>query len=377
MKLTLSKTTLEKAAKLLSKVINTSNVIPILDDILCSIERQDLTLTASDSFMTMSTTLALDSSEGEGKFCVNAKQLLAALTNLIDQPITIETDDTTFALLHETGEYNFPIESADDYPLHDQEEFKSDFIIKGDVVRDAIKRSIWATAKDDLRPAMTGISFQLGSEGMVIAASDGHVLVKTAYSFDGEVYAGKPESLIIPRKVAQILQQELSEDIIKILWNKDHARVEFSDYALQFSLVDAKYPDINKVIPSETAFNAAIPRMSFISSVSKVIPFSDFADGSSNRKVLLHFEMNTLKVQGANINFNTSAKDKMDISYVHEPLSVGMNGQMLIALLKELCGLDVEMGMNGPDKSVTFRPTENPDNTEITMLMMPMIISEE
>ena len=54
-----------------------------------------------------------------------------------------------------------------------------------------------------------------------------------------------------------------------------------------------------------------------------------------------------------------------------------MNGQMLIALLKELCGLDVEMGMNGPDKGVTFRPTENPDNTEITMLMMPMIISEE
>ena len=116
MQLTVKKSAIESAAKILSKVIVTNNPLPILADILCEVSDNQMKMTASDSEIDITATVELETMEGDGRFCVNADNLIDGLAQLPEQTITIiatTESDNRFTIRHDSGETFFPIESAD------------------------------------------------------------------------------------------------------------------------------------------------------------------------------------------------------------------------------------------------------------------------
>ena len=93
MKFIVSSTALLSHLQTISRVINSKNSMAILDNFLFRLERNKLTMTASDQETTMTTSVEVIEAEGEGLFAVNAKILLDPLKELPDQPLTFEIDD--------------------------------------------------------------------------------------------------------------------------------------------------------------------------------------------------------------------------------------------------------------------------------------------
>ena len=119
MKIIVSKSAIDGAVKNLSKVINKRNALPILGDILCEVKDQKMVMTGSDSEVIIITSIPLDMQDGEGKFCVGAKHLKDALSQLQEQPVTISVNtdsDMRLTIHHQTGEIFFPADSPDEYP---------------------------------------------------------------------------------------------------------------------------------------------------------------------------------------------------------------------------------------------------------------------
>ena len=85
MKIIVNRILLGEAANLLARVINPKNVMPILGDVLFDVKDNEVTLTASDTEVTLSTTIRLDTMEGDGQFCVSAKDLSTALAEITDE----------------------------------------------------------------------------------------------------------------------------------------------------------------------------------------------------------------------------------------------------------------------------------------------------
>ena len=87
MKLIISKTALEMAVKNICRVINAKNALPILGDVLCMVDeqRQNITMTGSDTEAWLTYRLALQGCEGGGRFCIGAD---LALSELPEQPVT-------------------------------------------------------------------------------------------------------------------------------------------------------------------------------------------------------------------------------------------------------------------------------------------------
>ena len=109
MRFTVSSTALSSRLGTLSRVINSKNSIAILDCFLFEVAGGQLEITASDSENVMKTTLTLDEVEGEGSFAVNNRNILDAVKELPEQPLTLDVnlEEMLIKVIYQNGMYKF------------------------------------------------------------------------------------------------------------------------------------------------------------------------------------------------------------------------------------------------------------------------------
>ena len=377
MKLIVNKALLGEAANLLARVINPKNALPILGDVLFDVKNNEVTLTASDSEVTMSTTIGLDTMEGEGRFCVSADQLRASLAELTDEKVTIiatTESDNKFTLQHQSGETYFPIDNADEYPLPKSETLPEPVSLEGIQVREALERSLWATATDDLRPIMNGVCFALKDGWLDVVTSDGHVLVKSRINVIKGAKITDEFRMTLPKKAANILSGVLSGDAVKVSWNEHSCRMEFWPYTLDMRLVEGKYPNYDAIIPEDQPLTAIVPRAFALCSLKKVLPFS--SDNQGSHLIRLSFTKDRMKMTAEDFDFAKGSHDSFYIDYPHSEIEIGVSGSRLAAILSKLSGGEMQMGMTDPSRAITFEPNEQDEDCEVLMLTMPMLLNE-
>lgn len=379
MKIIVSKSSLEDAVKNLCKVINQKNALPILGDILFDVNEKAKTvkLTASDAEVIMTREISLSECEGGGKFCVDATRLKDALGGLSEQPVTIlatTESDQRFTIQHASGEKYFPLEGADEYPMPTEEKYNETLDgLRGEWLRDAMKRSLWATADDDLRPVMNGVSFALVDGNLDIVASDGHVLVKSQYHIEAD--EKRCGAFIMPRKVAKILGDIAEEgDFISIEWNDRWAHIDLLGMDIAFRLIEGKYPNYNAIIPKDQPLCAMVDRSRLLNGLNKVIPFT--TDNQGAKMVRMHFEGEELKMSGEDYDFSTGATDSMAIDYEGDTIEIGVSGRRLKTVLQKIGGQEVCISMQSPDRAIVIEPGQQEDAYDVLMLAMPMMLSD-
>ncbi|MBS5980711.1 MAG: DNA polymerase III subunit beta, partial [Dysgonomonas mossii] len=212
MRFVVSSTALLSHLQAISKVINSKNTLPILDCFLLELEGSTLSLTAADSETRLVTSLEVNEADGNGKFAVNAKNLLDPLKELPDQPLTFEINSDnleTFIFFH-NGKYNFIGQNGEDYPQPKQlKETAVSLTIEPQVLFSGINRTLFASADDELRPVMNGVYFDISTEDLTFVASDGHKLVRCkTLSAKGAERA----SFILPKKPANLLRAILPKE---------------------------------------------------------------------------------------------------------------------------------------------------------------------
>lgn len=380
MKIIVSKQALEVCVKNLCRVINTKNALPILADILFDVNEQEkvATLTASDGEVRLTYAIGLKECFGGGRFCVVGQTLADMLSGISEQPVTIIAtieSDMKFTLNYEDGEAYCPIENADEYPeaIGPDENEGNMVTLDSATVSNAIKRSAWTTAKDELRIVMNGIYFDFGMTFYNIVASDGHVLIKNKIQFDEENdMAG---SFIMPKKVVKILPELLTTADIDILYDGRKAAIEYENMRLQFLLIEGKYPNYDSIIPKASAHEVKCNRRALLEAIKAVAPF---APDSSNM-VTLTFEKDKLEVCSNDYDFSEGAKKSFYIDgYEGDPMTIGVKASQMINTLSKLSTDDVLLKLNDPSHAIVVEPVdERQEKTEeITCIVMPMIVGE-
>jgi len=372
MKIVVNKTILGEAVVMLSKVISSKNALPILGNILCEVKNNKLTMTASDTEVTIRTEVELMKMDVDGRFCVPADKLNGALAQLSDQPLNIIANtesDMQMRIETVSGSFYFPIDHADEYPMPKLPEYGETVKIDGHMMLDAVKRCTFAMANGELRPIMCGMYFGLHEGWLDIVASDGRALAKSHINAKG-VSIEAEQSMILPKKAANLLNKLLTSGDVEVRMSEMYGEIANSPYTLTFRLVDGKYPNYNKVIPDNQLLTAVVPRAFLMNSVRKVAPFTN----DSSNMLRLTFEHGKLTLNGDDYDMAIGATDSLDIEYTGDTLAIGVKASTLLAILSHLPGQEVDMMMTDASCAITFEPSEDPDDVEITMLTMPMLI---
>lgn len=375
MRFTVSSSALSSKLNMLAKVIGSKNSLPILDCFLFQVANGEMSITASDSDNVIKSTLALTDHDGEGEFCVPNRVILDALKELPEQPLHFDVDAAGEAIaikiVYQNGLYNFTGQSAEEYPrTQSMNDACTTVSLPTEMLINNISRSLFATANDELRPVMNGIYFDLTADALAIVASDGHKLVR---SKNFTIKSESPSAFNLPKKPASLLKNILNKDgddaIIK--FDDRSAEIQFTDGVMRCRLIDGRYPNYNSVIPNNPN-EVTVDRKGLQSALRRVLPFAS----ESSQLIRFHIESGRFEVSSEDIDFSTSAKEQLSCEYNGSPISIGFKGSSLMEILGNITSDNIIIQLADPSRAGIIVPAEQPENEDILMLIMPMLLND-
>jgi DNA polymerase-3 subunit beta len=370
MKFIVSSSALLKQLQQISGVINANTVLPILEDFLFEIEKNKLTVVATDLETVMKVHLDIEAKDS-GKVCIPAKILLDSLKNIPEQPLTF-TIDKNFGveLTSDNGKYKVMGENPDNFPKEPAADDANNFTMTSSSLLTAINKSIFAVSNDDLRPAMTGVFFELDTQGLSVVATDAHRLVKYTRT---DVSCPQKDTFIVPKKPLQLLKTALPDnaDELQISYNSNHLFVKHGGTELVCRLIDARFPDYKVVIPSDNPYKMTVNRTAFQNALRRVSIFSN----KSTYQVALSISGSELQLASQDIDFSFEGNERMACQYDGEDLQIAFNAKFLIEMLNGADTEDVNMELSTATKAGIIKPTEQEEGEELLMLVMPLMLN--
>ncbi|MFV0606068.1 MAG: DNA polymerase III subunit beta [Niabella sp.] len=371
MKFIVSSTALLKHLQNISGVINANTVLPILEDFLFEIDKNKLTIVATDLETVMRTEMSVEAKD-TGRVCIPAKILIDSLKNIPDQPLTF-TIDKNFGveITSDNGKYKVMGENPDNFPKEPEADDTTSFTMTSSALYTAISKTLFATSSDDLRPAMTGVFFEFDEKGIQFVATDAHRLVRYKRT---DVSSPGTDSFIVPRKPLNLLKSILpdNEDEITLNYNSNHFFVQHGESKMSCRLIDARFPDYRVVIPTENPYKLVVNRQDFMGALRRVSVFSN----KSTYQVALNITGSELQLASQDVDFSFEGNERMKCQYNGEDLVIAFNAKFLIEMLNATESEEVFMELSTPSKAGLIKPMEQDENEALLMLVMPLMLNQ-
>jgi DNA polymerase III subunit beta len=371
MKFIVSSSALLKQLQHISGVINANTVLPILEDFLFEVEKNKLSVVATDLETVMRIQMDIEAKDS-GKVCIPAKILLDSLKNIPDQPLTFNIDKNFgIELTSDNGKYKVMGENPDNFPKEPSADDTTSFKATSSALITAINKTLFAVSNDDLRPAMTGVFFELDKKGMQCVATDAHRLVKYKRT---DVSCPKSDNFIVPKKPLTLLKSALpaNNDEISISYNSNHFFVKHGTTQMSCRLIDARFPDYKVVIPSDNPYKLVVNKNDFQGALRRVAIFSN----KSTNQVVLSIAGSELELTAQDIDFSFEGDERMKCRYDGEDLAIAFNAKFLIEMLNAADSDDIKIELSTPTKAGIIKPTEQEEDEELMMLVMPLMLNQ-
>lgn len=371
MKFIASSSSLLKQLQHIAGVINANTVLPILEDFLFEVGKNKLTVVATDLETVMRVQLDVEAKDS-GKVCIPARILIDSLKNIPDQPLTF-TIDKNFGIeiTSDNGKYKIMGENPDNFPKEPAADDTNAFTMTASALVTAINKTIFATSNDDLRPAMTGVFFELDKKGLQCVATDAHRLVRYKRT---DVKCPKSDSFIVPRKPLNLLKTAIpaNEDEITVSYNSNHLFVQHGTTQMSCRLIDARFPDYKVVIPAENPYRLTVNKNDFQNALRRVNVFSN----KSTNQVALNISGSELQLAAQDVDFSFEGNERMKCQYNGEDMMIAFNAKFLIEMLSAAESDEVNMELSTPTKAGLIKPTGQDENEDLLMLVMPLMLNQ-
>ncbi len=373
MKLIISSSELLRGVMAVAKAIPAKSPLPILENFLFDLKGGTLEITASDSELTLKTRIEVENAAEEGRIAVPAKHVMDLLKELPDQPLTISTtSDSSFVCSWASGESTLPYFPAEDYPeITGTDDTAVTLQFPAQSLAEGISSTIYATADDEIRPAMNGILFDIDLTSTTLVASDSHKLI--CYT-TADVKATEKASFILHKKPAAILKSIIGKDVevVDIAFDSKNATFRFGNTTVICRLVVGKYPKYRDVIPQNNSNILRINRVQLLNTVRRVSVCSNKA----SNHIKFDLKNDTLMVSAQDLGFSIAAYETMQCRYDGEELTIGFKSPFIIEILSNMaCGEVVMKFLDSKRAALVIPAEDEEDSGKICGIIMPIMIS--
>ncbi len=373
MKFSVSSSALQSLLSSTGKVISSKNTLPILDYFLMEIAEDTLKVTTSDLETTLIGSIEIDSQGEDGTFAAPAKLLLDTLKEFAEMPLIIEinSSDWEIRLSWKSGSLSIPGANPVSYPqLHSLSDDKHEVTLAASTFANGINKTIYATADDELRPAMNGVFMNFEQEQLVFVATDAHKLVKYTANITNDFTS----SFILPKRPANLLKTLLLKeaDDVKITFDSKSVKIELSSYTMVCRLIEGNFPNYNAVIPNNNPNKVLVDRVEFLNSIRRVAVCSN----PTTNLIRLEIGEDCINLTAQDLDFSISANEAVCCSYDGQAMSIGFKSTFLVDILSNTETPTVVVELADSTRAGVFKPVyDEPRDNETLMLLMPMMIN--
>lgn len=376
MKFNVSSKAFFSAAQAVSKVICNKNALAILDNFLLTVDAENgvLTIMGSDQENALSARVSIEEAVGSGSVCVGARRLVELLKELPEQGITVEVNDDTLEMqiTYQAGHFSFVCLPGEQYPRFEPETDGEPavFTLATEQMVAGLDNTMFAAATEEYRQAMMGVRFEVFPDKIVFAATDTRKLVRFV---DSRTAPDVKAAGTIPAKAAGIIKNVMgSDESLTVTMYTKSARLETEHITFQLTFLGGNYPDYNRVIPRNNPNILTIERTALLNAVRRVGIFVE-VDGGLEK---FRFSQDSVLIKSSDPSLCTSARESVPCNYNGSDLTIGFNASYLIEILSTLRTSEIAIELGDAARPGVFKPMEEPENTELVMLLMPMTVSD-
>jgi len=358
-------------------IASSKTTIPVLSNVLISIEDNLLFLTASNLETGIKINEGVEVIE-PGAIAVNGKKLLSIIRELPDEDVILNTDEHNRLNIQSTSDKikaKFVIAgiSRDNFPEVKTEPDEEYFNIKAEEFQKMIKKVIFAISSDENKYTLTGIFMEKWDNLLNLVATDGKRLALVSRKMDEleiseETFHIPDDGIIIPRiALTEIVRFGFDGSPLKMGFSKNQIFFSYENITLASNLIEGKFPDYKKIIPAQREKYFTVEKSLLYSSIKRV---SLLADESYNQ-IKLSILKDRLIVSSRNPAFG-GAVEEIPSSYDGESIDIALNYIYLLDCLKEIESDSIRVDFENSERVISVRG-ESEEN--YINLIMPMKIN--
>jgi len=364
MKFKITREALLKPLQVVSGVVEKRQTLPILSNVLVTIDSDKLTMTGTDLEVELTANTLLDNAEG-GEITLPARKFMDICKSLPDESeLTITIDDDRALIRSGKSRFNLTTLPSHDFPSTEKVTGAREYTIKQSVLKQLIEQTQFCMANQDVRYYLNGLLLELRSNALRAVATDGHRLALC--DLESDIVPGDINQIIVPRKGVVELARLLSDsdDECHIQLNSNHIRIDLGDIVFLSKLIDGRFPDYERVIPQggdkivtadRDVLRLGLQRASILSN-------------EKYRGIRLNFSNNLLRATVNNPD-QEEAEEEIDINYQGEELEIGFNVSYLVDALNAVKQNEVEITLLDANSSCLISGVGDASSRYVVMPM--------
>jgi DNA polymerase-3 subunit beta len=345
-------------------VIEKRQTMPILANVLISIDNNELVLTGTDLEIQIVAKINIDSA-ASGAITVPARKFLDICRLLPSgAEISFEQQEDKVKIASNRSRFSLSCLPADNYPEFAESELENEFFIGAKQFKKALDKTLFCMANQDVRYYLNGLLLHISNSKLELVASDGHRL--SIYEDQLEQAAGFEARIILPRKGVLELNRLLDdpETELKVEFSSNNIRVSIKNLIFSAKLVDSKYPDFGKVFQQDFFNKISIEKLLFKNALTRVAILSN----EKFKGVTFDITSESLRISTHNPDHD-EAEEELAIEYTGDPLSIAFNAQYL---LDAVSNLDSEYAVLTIASNASSCFIDEPEGCAYKFIVMPM-----
>ena len=364
MNITLNKTDFLKALQVGGIFAGSNKLLPILDCVKIKVSGDKLTIVSSDKENAISKRINGIIADGDGTFCVNARDLMSYIKLIPSDTFEFTINENTAEIKHEKGNFSLPVESVDDFPTINPDEESKEAVIDARLLNNWIVDGRTFVASDTLRPIMEGLYIYCSNGELGCCSSDGHALFTDHISVDGV------------QDFNFVLNKNSFRPVCDAIANVDEVKIKIGEKNVVFIAdgvsviarqIEGRYPSFNSIISNENNIIARIDKKQMIDSILRCA----VSENKASNLVKLLFISNTLNIESEDTDYNKKSIEKIDCEINAEMNCIGFKSTLLIRILNAISTPNVVINMKDPTKAAILK--EEVNNNKI-FLLMPCLV---
>lgn len=370
MKFTISRLHLLAGLNIVSRAVSIKNPVPILTGIKFALTPEGLTLTGSDSDITMITKIPVEHMGEQviqivapGITVVAAKFITDIVRKLESDKISIELVDNTVVKIQDThSDFNLNSMKSEDYPAVDGATNGSVISLKSEELRTIIQQTVFASSDKETRPILTGVNFRCEGTVLECVGTDSYRLAKKTLTLP----TSQSFNVTVPRKTLMELAKTLEgEESVDLVISERKVVFRFPFTQISTRVISGTYPETARLIP--TTFENELTTLS-----QNIISAADRASVLSiERNSIVKLSLSKEKVELISKSHEVgSVVEKIDtFQYKGSRLDISCSAKFMIEAIRAIGTEEVTLLLNGDMKPIIIK---NKSDDSVIQLILPV-----
>ncbi|PEK40752.1 DNA polymerase III subunit beta [Bacillus toyonensis] len=345
-----------------SKAISTKVLIPILSGIKITADQSGITLIASNSNVFIKKFIP-NSIEDEqiatilqaGTIVVPAKYFIEIIKKMPSDIVIKSKNEQIITIQSEEITLNLNGLPANEFPNVPLIEDHAEIQVETEQLIEVFKQTVFAVAKNESRPVLTGVHIELDHNKLVCAATDSHRLAirETLISSDA-----KANCIVPSATISELLKLMNSHtEFVYIYLSDSHVIFTFGTTTLYSRLIEGKYPNISNLIPNEFQTVINVERKKILQGVDRSsLLASEWANNNVNLEII---NESTIKISSNASQIGKIAEtQQVDAIQGEKQLNISFDGRFMVDALRAITEEMVTLSFGGSMRPILIEAGE-------------------